>query len=107
MKITGEVVQVIEGALLQTYRIAQNGDYDNMYLVIYKRPEGESRVLEDDTVTVYGVCSGDYTYESTLGANITVPAIMAFAIDIIKYFSRRQSRFEIAFFLSYSFPAIT
>lgn len=82
LKISGKVIQVIEGNNVQQYRIAQNKDYDCIYLVTYARKEGEPRILDDDMVTVYGTCVGPITYESTLGASITIPAVVAFAIDL-------------------------
>jgi hypothetical protein len=40
-----------------------------------------SRILEDDTVTFYGESVGTMTYESTMGGDITIPAVLAAKID--------------------------
>ena len=84
IKFSGEVIQAVESNSSDTitYRIAQDGDYDKVFLVVYERPEGASKILEDDDVTVYGLFTGDYTYETTLGGPITVPSLYAFAIDL-------------------------
>ena len=43
---------------------------------------GGTRVLEDDTVTVYGTCVGQYSYQSTLGAKISLPGLYADQVEI-------------------------
>ncbi len=32
-----------------------------------------SRILEDDMVTIYGELDGEYTYETVLGSEVTLP----------------------------------
>lgn len=77
VKITGTIIQVQEGSSYNVYRIAQDDDYDCVYIVKYTPEEGAPRFLEDDVVLVYGIFLGNKTYESILGADITVPAIDA------------------------------
>ena len=79
---SGKVIQVLEGDTSSDYRIATKGNYDDVVLVSYTRPTGASRILEDDRVTVYGVCLGVYSYKSTGGATITIPAAMATRIEL-------------------------
>lgn len=80
---SGKVIQVIEGTDGESqYRIATSGSYEDVVLVSYTRPEGASRVLEDDKVTVYGLCLGVFSYQSTMGATITIPACLATSIEI-------------------------
>lgn len=81
-KFTGEVVQVIEGGGTNNLRVAINGDYDQMMLVEYKPSILKSRILEKDSVTLYGTSAGTTSYTSTLGAKITIPAMVADKIDI-------------------------
>ncbi|CEN23753.1 hypothetical protein [Paraclostridium sordellii] len=81
-KFTGEVAQVIEGGGTNNLRVAVNGDYDKMMLVEYKPSILKSRILEKDSVTLYGTSSGTTSYTSTLGAKITIPAMVADKIDI-------------------------
>lgn len=82
----GEVIQVIEGTGNTTYRInVTKGDYgiwDDTVLVYFENDSSSPRILEDDIVTFYGTYGGLYTYESTMGASITVPLVYAEFIDI-------------------------
>lgn len=81
VKFSGKVIQVIEGDNEINLRIATDGNYDNIILAVYDPSIVSSRVLEDDTITIHGVSAGLYTYESTLGGNITVPSILVDRID--------------------------
>lgn len=73
--LSGEVAQVIEGGDYTQYRLAVDQDYDNMVLIQIPSELLTSRVLENDLITIYGESQGTTDYESTLGGNITVPAI--------------------------------
>ena len=77
LQITGKVIQVTDGDDGDaTLRVATNGDYDDVYLAQIDSSEwGNHRLLEDDQITLYGKVYGLYTYKSTMGGNITVPAI--------------------------------
>ncbi|MFD1484237.1 transcriptional regulator [Lacticaseibacillus baoqingensis] len=79
---TGQVVQVLEGDDETDLRVAINGTYDNMMLVAFE-PDilGGSRVLEGDKITFYGTSEGTSSYESVLGAKITVPTVIADKIN--------------------------
>ena len=81
-KVKGKVVQVIEDGNEYTLRVAMNNSYSNMILAVYTKPQGADRILEDDRVAMYGNWMGTYTYESTMGASITVPLFMAEYLDI-------------------------
>lgn len=83
IEFSGEVIQVIEGEGFSQYRVAVNNDSDMVFLVNYARSEGESRILEDDIVTVRGVSAGIVTYESTMGGRITVPS--CYASEMLQY----------------------
>ena len=52
-------------------RLAMDGDYDQMVYVIYRG----DRVLEGDTVEIWGRVNGLYSYKSIFGAKITLPEI--------------------------------
>lgn len=71
--VYGKVIQVIESGNNYTLRVAMNGSYSAVILVTYTKPAEDDRILEDDWVKMYGVWYGTYTYESTMGASITVP----------------------------------
>lgn len=81
-KFTGEVVQVLEGEGNNNLRVAINDDYDKMMLVEYSPSILKSRILEKDSVTIYGTSAGTTSYTSTMGAKITIPAMVADKIDI-------------------------
>lgn len=77
----GKVLQVMEeeyeGQTIVALRIATKGKYDNVVYVMYIRKAGESRILEDDRVSVRGTCKGLYSYTSVRGNEITLPYFIA------------------------------
>ena len=79
----GRVLQVLEGSGSVTLRVATRGNYDDVLLVDYESSIVTVRVLEDDWITIYGVSNGLYTYESTGGADITIPYVTADQIEIL------------------------
>ena len=83
---SGKVVQVLEQSTdygtLVAMRVSTNGSYGNIVYVIYIRPVGESRILEDDRITVYGSSTGLYTYETVLGSEISLPSFYAESITL-------------------------
>lgn len=73
IKITGKVIQVLEDSNGSVdLRIQSDGD---IWYVTYTRPDGESRILEDDQITCYGECIGVVSYKSVLGSTITIPGM--------------------------------
>lgn len=81
-KFTGKVIQVMEGKGETQLRIAVSGNYDKVLYVAYKSDIINSRVLENDNVTVKGKSAGIYTYTSTMGGEISIPAMLVEKIDI-------------------------
>ncbi len=82
VKLSGKVIQVIEGEASQTQlRIAVNDDYDRVVYAAYDSSIVDSRILEDDQITIMGISSGLLTYQSTMGGDITIPAVK---IDVIE-----------------------
>lgn len=76
VKFKGRVLQVIEGNYgMTSLRVATSGRYDNVIYVKYLSSIVESRVLEDDTITIYGTSEGLMSYESTGSGTITIPSI--------------------------------
>lgn len=80
MKFTGEVIQVSEGwynSVDIRLNVTKNeyGWYEDTIYGTYTYKEGEGKILEDDIVTIYGTCDGDYTYTSIMGASVTLPKI--------------------------------
>ncbi|MGM9936505.1 MAG: hypothetical protein ACI38A_04100 [Candidatus Ornithomonoglobus sp.] len=87
VKLSGTVVQVIDdpeiytsGAGMLELRVAVDGDYDSIVYVNYIMGKNESRILDGDEVTVYGLSLGLYTYNSLAGA-VTLPQIEAQLIE--------------------------
>lgn len=86
-KFKGEVVQVIEGYFTTTLRVdVTKGKYgiytDTMYVVYTPKSANESRILEDDIITIYGELAGIETYETVMGASVSIPKIEAEYITI-------------------------
>ena len=85
VKFTGYVVQVCseaESALYySTYRVATKGKYNNVVYIKVDNYGSGSRILEDDRITFYGEFSGLFTYETVMGASVTIPCITVAYID--------------------------
>ena len=78
MTFKGKVVQVIEGSGGEnSYRIAVDSDSNCMFYIEYTLPSGSPRFLEKDTVTVTGMYFGIFSYTTTLGSTVSVPAMIA------------------------------
>lgn len=78
IKLSGRVVQLIEGdSDFYELRVAVNDNYDTVIYVTYDHRILESRILEDDYITLYGTSMGTITYESTMGGHITIPSMLA------------------------------
>ncbi len=58
------------------------GIWEDIVYVTYTRSADAPKILEDDIVTFYGKCMGDYTYLTVLGSTNTVPYVDAKYIDI-------------------------
>ena len=84
---SGEVNEVLEasqddGTTVVQMRIATKDWYDDVVLVGYVRGKSESRILEDDKVTVYGQYKGLETYEAIFGNSVTIPLFIADQISL-------------------------
>ena len=78
IRFTGKVIPVVEGKNRQNvYRIAVDSDIDCVFYVEYTLPKNASRILEDDIVRLSGTYYGLFSYSTTLGAKVTVPATIA------------------------------
>lgn len=75
-KGSGNVLQVLESDTEVDMRVATSSDgYDDVVYIYYDPSIVDSRILEDDQVTFYGVSKGLYSYESTMGGTITLPLL--------------------------------
>lgn len=79
---TGEVIQVSEGWLGSV--ILRIDTPDGIWYCTYTRADNESRILEGDTLTVYGQCEGVETYTTILNAAETIPSISIEYYDLIE-----------------------
>lgn len=88
-KYTGKVIQVMEsnfwGRTIYTLRVnvtkTKYGYEDTIY-VNFSQDADSPRILEDDIVTIYGTNEGTKTYQTVMGASVTIPEVDAKYIDI-------------------------
>ena len=84
VKFSGEVIQVCYEAKstndVSSYRVATKNGYDDVIMLgVYNY--GESRILEGDKITIYGQFIELYTYETVMGASVTIPLVMAIEVE--------------------------
>jgi len=79
VKFTGYVVQVCSEAssalYYSTYRVATSGYYDDVVYIYVDNYGSDTRILEDDKITFYGVYDGLYTYTTVRGNSISIPCV--------------------------------
>ncbi len=81
----GEVIQIQESGRDVTLRVnvARNANEDSVLYIDYKRKnENEIRILEKDTITMYGEMNGIKQYQTVLGDQVSVPYLLAEYIAI-------------------------
>ena len=88
IKFTGEVIQVQEGLLNSvTLRVNVTKNkydfYEDTIYCTYTYSKNESKILEDDIITLYGECKGDTTYTSVLGQSITIPKVEIRYVELV------------------------
>ena len=82
VKYRGKVLQEGDsGQGLHYIRFAVDSNYDTVLFVTYDAGQVTGRILEDDILTIYGTVVGDYSYETVMGATVTLPWIHADIID--------------------------
>ena len=83
VKFRGKVLQ--EGSLgidgMNYIRFAVDSNYDTVLFVTYTTDQVSGRILEDDILTIYGTVVGDYSYETVMGATVTLPWVLTQMID--------------------------
>ncbi|MBE5803821.1 MAG: hypothetical protein E7316_04845 [Clostridiales bacterium] len=78
IRFAGEVLQVAERSNRENvYRIAVDSDYDCAFYVEYTLPQDAPRILEDDVVVLSGTYYGLFSYSTTIGTKVTIPAAIA------------------------------
>lgn len=86
-KFTGQVVQIEESWGSDVIRLNVTKDQygiwsDTIYVDYTPKSENESRILEDDIITVYGELSGIKTYTTVLMSDVSIPYLKAQYVDI-------------------------
>lgn len=82
VKFSGKVVQTLESDSEVDMRLAVDGDYNQMIYVVYDPSIVSMRILEGDSITIYGWFYDLYSYDSTLGAKITLPLVWVDRIEL-------------------------
>lgn len=72
IKLSGKVMQITEGRSTNYLLMYVGGDYSQLAYIEYYN---DTNIVEDDWITVYGVCAGSYTYETKIGGSNTVPSM--------------------------------
>lgn len=82
---TGEVLQVLEeGKDIQLRVNVTRTDYgyDDTIYVIYTKKDNETRILEDDIITIWGTANGLLSYKAVMGNEVTIPQVNAKSIEV-------------------------
>lgn len=72
--VSGTVDQIVEG-WFDSYTIYVVDPAGNKWSCVYSYKEGESHLLEEDSVVIYGKCDGTSNVSNLLGKQITLPKI--------------------------------
>lgn len=72
--VSGTVDQIIEG-LFGSYTFYITDSSGNKWGCTYSYAEGESHLLENDRVTIYGKCKGTSNTTTVMGKQVTLPHI--------------------------------
>lgn len=75
-KFEGKIIQVMNNGSWTSYRIAINGDYDQIMYVEDTLNRATETLLEDDYVYFKGMSEGTTTYTTVMGAKVTIPTFM-------------------------------
>lgn len=83
VKFTGQVVQIQEDNNYGIIRLAVTKESYGWSIsdIIWVEYQNHTDAVKDDVITVYGQLTGSKTYESQAHFNITVPSIMACAVE--------------------------
>lgn len=83
---SGQVAQVQESGNNVVIRLnvtrGAYGIWEDTVYIEYTKAQNESRILEDDIITVYGQLNGIKTYTAVLGNSISIPYLKAKYVEI-------------------------
>lgn len=79
VKYTGEIVQIIEGDNIANIRLSVTKEsYGYSFSdIVYIEYHSNTEFIDGDIVTIYGEVYGNYSYKSQIGAQISLPGILA------------------------------
>ena len=80
-KFEGKILQVISTPAGFAYRVAINGDYDQVMYVDDTLNRATETLLEGDYVYFKGMSMGQYTYTTVLGSEMTIPSFLVDEIN--------------------------
>lgn len=77
LTFSGKILQVMKGNGVTQYRMAVDDNYDQVVLIeIDNKLLSNGNILEDDHITIKGTFIMEYTYQTVMGAEKTIPAIV-------------------------------
>lgn len=82
---TGQVIQVQEDGNLVNLRVnvtKNDYGYEDTVLIQYDKSIISGRVLDDDVITFSGMSMGLLTYETIMGAEMTIPQVLAATVTL-------------------------
>lgn len=82
VRLSGKVIQVIDGDEIVQCRLAVNNSYDKVVLVEILRDTLDKNILEDDLIVVEGMSMGNMKYTTVMGAERSIPAIL---VENVRY----------------------
>ena len=80
-KFEGKILQVISTPAGFAYRVAINGDYDQVMYVDDTLNMATETLLEGDYVYFKGMSMGTTTYTTVMGASVTIPSFLVDEIN--------------------------
>lgn len=83
-KYTGKVIQILEDrndVQLRVNITQGKYTYEDTVYVSCTRTSGESIILENDIITIYGQNGGTISYQAVSGKTITLPLVLAKYIE--------------------------
>ena len=82
---TGQVIQVQESGDLVNLRVNVTKNtygYEDTVLIQYDKSIISGRVLDDDVITFSGMSMGLLTYKTVMGAEMTIPQVLATTVTL-------------------------
>lgn len=85
VKFSGKIVQTIgpvDNEGLYAIRMSVDDNHSHVIIVTYYDSIIDGKLLENDSITIYGGYVGEYSYTSTLKKTVTLPWVQAVMIDL-------------------------